>query len=85
VSADEGAAISRASDPQGNVFDDQVSAADELFELLTATDTFDSFLQELAVLAAREGGWRPVLRDHRPIRSASADRGQQRRAGRSAR
>jgi hypothetical protein len=56
VSADEGAAISRASDPQGNVFDDQVSAADELFELLTATDTFDSFLQELAVLAAREGG-----------------------------
>ena len=56
MSADEGAADLRAAESQESVFEDQISAADELFELLTSTDTFEAFLQELAVLAARGVG-----------------------------
>jgi GAF domain-containing protein len=53
-------------------------AADELFELLTATDTFDGFLQELAVLAAREVGGElscgiTARSDRRPVTVASSD------------
>ncbi len=78
MSVHEGAADGRADDPQVNVFDDQVSAADELFELLTATDTFESFLQELAVLAAREVGGElscgiTARSDRRVVTVASSD------------
>jgi GAF domain-containing protein len=78
MSADEGAALSRAGDPSADVVDDQITAADELFELLTATDTFESFLQELAVLAAREVGGDlscgiTARTDRRPVTVASSD------------
>jgi GAF domain-containing protein len=78
MSADEGAVLGRAGDPSADVFDDQITAADELFELLTATDTFDSFLQELAVLAAREVGGDlscgiTARTDRHPLTVASSD------------
>jgi GAF domain-containing protein len=58
--------------------DERVGAADELYELLTATDTFEAFLLELAVLAAREVGGElscgiTARPDQRPATVASSD------------
>jgi GAF domain-containing protein len=78
MSADEGAALSRADNPLTDAVGDHLTAADELFELLTATDTFESFLQELAVLAAREVGGElscgiTARSDRHPLTVASSD------------
>jgi GAF domain-containing protein len=78
MSADERAVLGRAASPVGGVFDDHLTAADELFELLTGTDTFESFLKELAVLAAREVGGElscgiTARSDRHPLTVASSD------------
>jgi hypothetical protein len=75
MSASDGASGSGAST---HSHDQRVGAADELYELLTATDTFEAFLQELAVLAAREVGGElscgiTARPDQRPATVASSD------------
>ncbi len=73
--ASDGASPDGALSPP---IDDRTGAAEELFELLTATDTFEAFLQELAVLAAREVGGDlscgiTARSDRRPVTVASSD------------
>lgn len=73
--ASDGGSFDGASSPP---VDERTGAAEELFELLTATDTFESFLQELSVLAAREVGGElscgiTARSYRRPVTVASSD------------